>query len=71
MLTRIALLYSITWLATLRRRCSTVLGNQISGRDLILFVGGLFLMVKSPWRSRHAEREAVGSVNPACSTVIG
>jgi predicted tellurium resistance membrane protein TerC len=52
MLTRIALLYSITWLATLRATLFTVLGNEISGRDLILFGGGLFLMVKSPLEIR-------------------
>ena len=52
MLTRIALLYSITWLATLRATLFTVLGNEISGRDLILFGGGLFLIVKSPLEIR-------------------
>jgi predicted tellurium resistance membrane protein TerC len=52
MLTRIALLYSITWLATLRATLFTVLGNEISGRDLILFGGGLFLVVKSPMEIR-------------------
>ena len=52
MLTRIALLYSITWLASLRAKLFTVLGNEISGRDLILFAGGLFLMVKSPLEIR-------------------
>ncbi len=52
MLTRIALLFSITWLATLRATLLTVLGNEISGRDLILFSGGVFLMVKSPMEIR-------------------
>jgi predicted tellurium resistance membrane protein TerC len=52
MLTRIALLYSITWIATLRATLFTVLGNEISGRDLILFGGGLFLVVKSPMEIR-------------------
>jgi predicted tellurium resistance membrane protein TerC len=52
MLTRIALLYSITWLATLRATLFTVLGNEISGRDLILLGGGLFLIVKSPMEIR-------------------
>jgi predicted tellurium resistance membrane protein TerC len=52
MLTRIALLYSITWMATLRSTLFTVLGNDISGRDLILFGGGLFLVVKSPMEIR-------------------
>ena len=52
MLTRIALLYSITWIATLRATLFTVLGNEISGRDLILFGGGIFLVVKSPMEIR-------------------
>lgn len=47
MLTRIGLLFSITWLATLTRTLLTVLGNAISGRDLILFAGGAFLVIKS------------------------
>jgi len=48
MVTRIALLFSLTWLAGLRTTLFTVLGNEISGRDLILFGGGLFLIIKSP-----------------------
>lgn len=52
MLTRIGLLFSITWLATLRTTLFTILGNEISGRDLILFGGGLFLVVKSPMEIR-------------------
>ena len=52
MITRIALLYSITWIASLRATLFTVFGNEISGRDLILFGGGLFLMVKSPLEIR-------------------
>jgi len=53
MLTRIALLFSITWLASLRSTLFTVHGNDISGRDLILFGGGLFLVVKSPMEIRE------------------
>jgi predicted tellurium resistance membrane protein TerC len=52
MLTRIALLYSITWVATLRATLFTVLSHAISGRDLILFGGGLFLLVSSPMEIR-------------------
>jgi predicted tellurium resistance membrane protein TerC len=52
MLTRIALLFSITWAASLRGTLFTVLGNEISGRDLILFGGGLFLVVKAPLEIR-------------------
>ena len=56
MITRIALLYSITWIASLRATLFTVFGNEISGRDLILFGGGLFLMVKSPLEIRDMLR---------------
>jgi predicted tellurium resistance membrane protein TerC len=47
MLTRLALLFSITWLTTLRKPLFAALGADISGRDLILFGGGLFLVVNS------------------------
>lgn len=47
MVTRIALLFSLTWLIGLTAPWFTVLGEEISGRDLILFAGGLFLLVKS------------------------
>ncbi|MFZ2507258.1 MAG: TerC family protein, partial [Steroidobacteraceae bacterium] len=47
MITRIGLLFSLTWLTRLTAPLFTVLGEEISGRDLILLVGGLFLMAKS------------------------
>jgi predicted tellurium resistance membrane protein TerC len=47
MVTRIGLLFSLTWLIGLTAPWFTVLGEEISGRDLILFSGGLFLLVKS------------------------
>ena len=47
MVTRIGLLFSLVWLTGLVRPWFAVLGEEISGRDLILFVGGLFLLVKS------------------------
>ncbi len=47
MITRIGLLFSITWLIRLTTPLFTVLSEEISGRDLILFIGGLFLLVKS------------------------
>jgi predicted tellurium resistance membrane protein TerC len=47
MITRIALLFSLTWLIGLTAPWFTVLGEEISGRDLILFAGGVFLLVKS------------------------
>ena len=47
MFIRIALLFSLTWLMGLTSPLFTVLGNDISGRDLILISGGLFLIWKS------------------------
>lgn len=47
MLTRILLLLSLTWLANLTNPIFTVGHLGISGRDLILLIGGLFLLGKS------------------------
>lgn len=47
MITRIMLLLSITWVMRLTTDLFHVLGQGISGRDLILFFGGLFLLWKS------------------------
>jgi len=47
MLTRIGLLFSITWLATLRASLFSVFGMGVTDRELVLFAGGLFLIVKS------------------------
>src|SRR3954471_10953717 len=49
MLTRIALLFSIVWLTRLTRPLVTVpfFGIEFSGRDIILLLGGLFLLAKS------------------------
>ena len=47
MLTRVLLLFSLAWIIRLTAPWFTVLGQEISGRDLILILGGLFLMGKS------------------------
>ena len=47
MITRLALLMSLVWVMGLNASLFTLLGNEISGRDLILLGGGLFLLVKS------------------------
>lgn len=47
MVTRILLLLSITWIMRLTADLFEVFGQGISGRDLILFFGGLFLLWKS------------------------
>jgi predicted tellurium resistance membrane protein TerC len=47
MVTRVALLFSISWLVGLTAPLFSVLGLDISGRDLILLAGGLFLIYKA------------------------
>ena len=41
MLLRIALLFALSWIIRLTAPFFTVLGQEISGRDLILLVGGV------------------------------
>ena len=47
MLIRILLLFTITWVMRLTTPLFTVTSQEISGRDLILILGGLFLIAKS------------------------
>jgi len=47
MITRILLLLSLAWIMRLTEPMFTILANEISGRDLILIGGGLFLLWKS------------------------
>ena len=47
MVSRIALLFSLAWVMTLTTPIFTVVGQEISGRDLILLGGGLFLLYKA------------------------
>ena len=49
MLMRLALLFSITWMARLTQPLFTFFGDTISGRDLILIGGGLFLLAKATY----------------------
>jgi predicted tellurium resistance membrane protein TerC len=58
--TRILLLLSIAWVMRLTNDLFTVLGEGVSGRDLILFFGGRFLLFKSTmeiWHSVEGEEE--------------
>ena len=47
--TRIALLFTLTFLAGLTKPLFEVAGRGISGRDLVLIIGGGFLILKSTW----------------------
>lgn len=47
MITRVGLLFSLSWIMRLTAPIMTILSNEISGRDVILLAGGLFLLAKS------------------------
>ena len=47
MITRLMLLFSLTWIMRLTEPFFSILGHGVSGRDIILIVGGLFLLAKS------------------------
>ncbi|MGC6405572.1 TerC family protein [Bisgaard Taxon 45] len=51
---RILLLLSLSWVMSLTTPLFTVFGEEISGRDLILLIGGLFLVAKSTHEIHHA-----------------
>ena len=53
MLTRVALLFSIVWLTSLVQPLFHVGDRDVSGRDLILLGGGLFLLAKSVLEIHH------------------
>jgi predicted tellurium resistance membrane protein TerC len=46
---RVALLFSLSWVIGLTAPLFSVLGHEISGRDLILIGGGLFLLAKATY----------------------
>ena len=47
MITRVLLLLSLSWIMGMEKEPFSVLGKGISGRDLILLLGGLFLLYKA------------------------
>ncbi|MGQ0732510.1 MAG: TerC family protein [Acidobacteriota bacterium] len=71
---RILLLFSLSWIIRLTAPLFTVLAQDISGRDLILLIGGLFLLAKATLEihDRLEGEEGHGSarVAPSFSAVI-
>ena len=63
MFIRIALLLSITWVMGLTSPLFTLIGQEISGRDLILLLGGLFLIGKSTHEIHDKLEGAEGDAN--------
>src|SRR5262245_20142753 len=53
MIMRILLLLSLSWMMGLTRPLFSILGFDVTGRALILFFGGLFLLAKSTREIHH------------------
>ena len=74
MVMRILLLFSLAWIVRLTDPLVTILGRGISGRDLILLGGGLFLIAKATMEIHEKlegeEGERSARVAPSFSAVI-
>jgi predicted tellurium resistance membrane protein TerC len=74
MLMRIGLLLALSWVMRLVEPLFSVLGKPISGRDLILLLGGLFLIAKATWeihdKLEGAEHGASGKAHAAFAAVL-
>jgi predicted tellurium resistance membrane protein TerC len=75
MIMRILLLFSLAWIIRLTAPLFTVVGQEISGRDLILLCGGLFLLAKATIeihdKLEGEEGHAAVRVPPSFGAVIG
>jgi len=63
LISRILLLLSINWLMSLQQPWITLFGRSMNGRDIILAVGGLFLIAKST-REIHEKVEGIQHGEP-------
>ncbi len=65
-LTRIALLFSLSWIIKLEDPLFTVFNLDISGRDMILLAGGLFLL----WKATHEIHQKLEGVEGQASSKV-
>lgn len=68
MFTRLALLFSIVWVANLTQPWFSILEQDISGRDIILIGGGLFLLAKAT-HEIHSSLEGIEETIPTIKNV--
>lgn len=71
MFMRIGLLLVLAWIIGLTAPLFTVLDEQISGRDLILIAGGLFLLWKSVMEIHQLLEGVAGERSAAVGTTFG
>ncbi len=75
MIMRLGLLLTLAWIMTLTATLFTVFSEAISGRDLILILGGLFLLVKSTTEihgtfEEHSQTETTPKVSSYAGVLI-
>jgi predicted tellurium resistance membrane protein TerC len=70
-ITRILLLLSLSWVITLTTPLFEVFGHGFSGRDLILLMGGLFLITKSTMEIHHKLEGEEGSQSTRAGHTLG
>jgi predicted tellurium resistance membrane protein TerC len=74
MFTRIALLASLAWIVRLTNPIFTIAGFDVTGRDIILIGGGVFLLAKSTYeihdKLEGEEGHASAKVSPSFASVI-
>ncbi|MDP2682184.1 MAG: TerC family protein [Deltaproteobacteria bacterium] len=71
MITRLALLFSISWVMGLTEPWLTVLNQEISGRDVVLIGGGLFLLAKATHEIHNSLEGMEDSGNAVVATNMG
>ena len=71
MVSRLLLLLSISWVMQLEATLFSVAGHDISGRDIVLIVGGLFLLAKSTLEIHHRFEEASDTPERRAAKVAG
>lgn len=52
-ISRVLLLLSISWVMKLKEPLFTLIGHEMTGKDLVLLFGGLFLMAKATYEIHH------------------
>lgn len=65
MISRLLLLFSLVWVMELVQPLFSAFGNDISGRDIILVLGGLFLLAKSTHEIHSSLEVTVDSGSPS------
>lgn len=75
MVTRILLLFGISWVTKLTAELFSVAGHPFNGRDLIMLFGGLFLIGKATYEIHHklegpSDKESIAKVSASFKAVI-